>query len=49
LRKKNNSFKDKFQKYMKESSNGDIFTAINIIGEYFVNVFKKMEGKNKKI
>ncbi len=49
LRAKSFSFKNKFSKYMDEDKNGDIFTAINVIGEFFVRVYSTLEqgGKQK--
>ncbi len=39
LRNKNFSFKNKFQKYIDNDQNGDIFTAVNVVGEFFTRIY----------
>jgi hypothetical protein len=50
LRAKNQSFKNKFSKYIDEDKNGDVFTAINVLGHFFTKVYQTLkEGMNKKV
>ena len=43
LRAKNYSFKNKFSKYMDEQKNGDIFTAVNVLGHFFTKVYQTLK------
>lgn len=41
MRAKSTSFKNKYKKYIMEGHFGDIFTCINILGEFFVKLFQE--------
>ncbi len=39
MRKKNSEFKNKFKKYISEDNYGDIFTSMNVLGDFFTLFF----------
>lgn len=44
MKAKSNSFKSTYKKYIIDGHNGDIFTCINILGDFFTRLYANKVG-----
>lgn len=44
MRVKSNAFKNTYKKYILDGHNGDIFTCINILGDFFARLYASKVG-----
>jgi len=49
MRAKASNFKNTYQKYIMQGHNGEIFTCINILGNFFTMLFKEQGNVLKKV
>ena len=44
MKAKSNSFRNTYKKYILDGHNGDIFTCINILGDFFARLYASNAG-----
>lgn len=49
MRAKTNSFKNTYKKFIMDGHNGDIFTSINILGEFFTQLYSDKGNLMQKV